>query len=112
MIRQLGSAKHKIAQQSIERLSGVLDLYHLDVGEYPTQSQGLAALNDNPGNVSGWNGPYLKDSSGSAIPGAIPSSTITPASGPSMRSTSSRWAPTVSRAAKAKTPISSIDRAS
>src|SRR5690348_5584874 len=27
MIRQLGSAKHKIAEQSIERLSGVLDLY-------------------------------------------------------------------------------------
>ena len=64
MIRQLGSAKHKIAQQSVERLSGVLDLYHLDVGEYPTESQGLAALSDNPGNVSGWNGPYLKDSGG------------------------------------------------
>ena len=61
MIRQLGSAKHKIAEQSIERLSGVLDLYRLDVGDYPSTSQGLAALNDNTANVPGWNGPYLKD---------------------------------------------------
>jgi general secretion pathway protein G len=64
MIRQLGSAKSKIAQQSIERISGVLDVYRLDVGSYPTTAQGLAALNDNPGNVTGWNGPYLKDAQG------------------------------------------------
>jgi general secretion pathway protein G len=68
VIRQLGSAKHKIAQQSIERLSGVLDLYRLDVGDYPTSAQGLAALTDNPGNVTGWNGPYLKDAGGTADP--------------------------------------------
>jgi general secretion pathway protein G len=64
MIRQLGSAKHKIAEQSIERLSGVLDLYRLDVGQYPTTAQGLTALNENTGNVAGWNGPYLKDAQG------------------------------------------------
>jgi general secretion pathway protein G len=64
MIRQLGSAKHKIAEQSIERIAGVLDVYRLDVGSYPSTAQGLAALNDNPGNVTGWNGPYLKDASG------------------------------------------------
>jgi general secretion pathway protein G len=64
LIRQLGSAKHKIAEQSIERLSGILDLYRLDVGSYPTSSQGLAALSENTGNVAGWNGPYIKDSSG------------------------------------------------
>src|SRR5215831_19224191 len=61
MIRQLGSAKHKIADQSIERLSGIMDLYRLDVGSYPTTDQGLTALNAQPGGVSGWNGPYLKD---------------------------------------------------
>jgi general secretion pathway protein G len=72
MIRQLGSAKHKIAQQSIERLSGVLDLYRLDVGDYPTTAQGLAALNDNPGSVAGWNGPYLKDAGGTADPWGHP----------------------------------------
>ena len=64
LIRQLGSAKHKIAEQSIERLSGILDLYRLDVGNYPTTSQGLQALSQNTGNVTGWNGPYIKDASG------------------------------------------------
>ena len=63
MMRQLGSAKHKIAQQSVERLSGVLDLYRLDVGDYPSTAQGLTALNQNP-DVMGWNGPYLKDADG------------------------------------------------
>ena len=64
MIRQLGSAKHKIAEQSVERLSGILDLYRLDVGDYPSTGQGLAALNENSSNIAGWNGPYLKDAAG------------------------------------------------
>jgi len=64
MMRQLGSAKHRIADQSVERLAGILDLYRLDVGSYPTTQQGLAALNSGPAGVSGWNGPYTKDASG------------------------------------------------
>jgi general secretion pathway protein G len=72
LIRQLGSAKHKIAQQSVERLSGILDLYRLDVGVYPTSSQGLAALSENAGNVSGWNGPYIKDAAGAIDPWGRP----------------------------------------
>ncbi|HJT44105.1 MAG TPA: type II secretion system major pseudopilin GspG [Rhizomicrobium sp.] len=72
MIRQLGSAKHKVAEQSIERLSGILDLYRLDVGSYPTTTQGLTALNDNAGNVRGWNGPYIKDANGIVDPWGHP----------------------------------------
>jgi general secretion pathway protein G len=72
LIRQLGSAKHKIAQQSVERISGILDLYHLDVGDYPTTSQGLAALSDNAANVAGWNGPYIKDAGGTIDPWGRP----------------------------------------
>jgi general secretion pathway protein G len=64
MIRQLGSAKHKISDQSIQRLAGILDLYRLDVGAYPTTEQGLSALNTQPAGVSGWNGPYIKDQKG------------------------------------------------
>jgi general secretion pathway protein G len=64
MIRQLGSAKHKIADQSIQRLAGILDLYRLDVGSYPTTEQGLPALTAQPTGVAGWNGPYLKDQNG------------------------------------------------
>ncbi len=61
-LRQLGSAKHKVAEQSITRIVGILDLYRLDVGSYPNTEQGLAALATRPDGVTGWNGPYVKDS--------------------------------------------------
>jgi general secretion pathway protein G len=59
-LRQLESSKEKIAHQSIERLAGVLDIYKLDVGTYPTTEQGLLALIARPSGVARWNGPYLK----------------------------------------------------
>ena len=59
-LRQLGSAKEKIAHQSIERLASVLDIYKLDVGTYPTTDQGLQALITKPQGVTRWSGPYLK----------------------------------------------------
>jgi general secretion pathway protein G len=59
-LRQLGSAKEKIAHQSIERLASVLDIYKLDVGTYPTTEQGLEALIEHPTGVDHWSGPYLK----------------------------------------------------
>ena len=59
-LRQLGSAKEKIAHQSIERLASVLDIYKLDVGSYPTTQQGLQSLITRPSGVAGWSGPYLK----------------------------------------------------
>jgi general secretion pathway protein G len=64
-LHQLGSAKEKIAHQSIERLSSVLDMYKLDVGGYPTTEQGLQALITAPSGVARWSGPYLK---GNKIP--------------------------------------------
>jgi general secretion pathway protein G len=60
VLRQLGSAKEKIAHQSIERLTTVLDMYKLDVGSYPTTEQGLQGLIARPAGVARWNGPYLK----------------------------------------------------
>jgi len=59
-LRQLGSAKEKIAHQSIERLASVLDIYKLDVGVYPTTDQGLQALIAKPQGVTRWSGPYVK----------------------------------------------------
>lgn len=64
-LRQLGSAKVSIARQSIERITSILDLYKLDVGDYPTTDQGLQALVVKPVDASAWNGPYLK---GEAVP--------------------------------------------
>jgi general secretion pathway protein G len=59
-LRQLGSAKEKITQQSIQRLASVLDMYKLDVGTYPTTEQGLQALLTRPSGIARWSGPYLK----------------------------------------------------
>ncbi len=59
-LRQLGGARIKIAQQSIERLDSVLDIYKLDVGTYPSSEEGLAALSDKPTDADNWNGPYVK----------------------------------------------------
>src|ERR1700742_4676748 len=61
-LRQLGSARASVARESIQRLESVLDLYKLDVGDYPSTEQGLQALIERPSDVTIWNGPYLKDS--------------------------------------------------
>ena len=68
VMHQLGSAKHKIADQSVTRIAGILDMYRLDVGGYPTTDQGLQALAVRPPGVAGWNGPYLKDQDGIVDP--------------------------------------------
>ena len=59
-LRQLGNARVSVAHQSIERLSGVLDMYKLGTGSYPATGDGLGALVTAPGGTPGWNGPYVK----------------------------------------------------
>jgi general secretion pathway protein G len=61
VLNYLAESKVKAATIQIESLDGALDLYFLDLGRYPTTAQGLAALVQRPGGVSGWNGPYLKN---------------------------------------------------
>jgi general secretion pathway protein G len=61
-LRQLGSARASVAREAIQRLESVLDLYKLDVGDYPSTEQGLQALIERPSDVATWNGPYLKGS--------------------------------------------------
>jgi general secretion pathway protein G len=64
-LRQLGGAQASVARQSIQRLGGVLDLYRLDMGSYPTTEQGLQALVARPsGGAAAWSGPYLKSDQG------------------------------------------------
>ena len=60
VFRQLGAAKSEAAKLQMERVSGSLDLYRLDVGRYPAQQEGLRALIEPPLGASRWNGPYLK----------------------------------------------------
>ncbi len=54
-------SKVKTTYAQIELLGAALDMYRLDIGEYPTTSEGLIALRKKPAAVeAGWNGPYLK----------------------------------------------------
>ena len=60
VMRYLGGARQDSAAIQINQLSGILDLYRLDVGHYPTRSEGLDALLEKPSGAEGWNGPYVK----------------------------------------------------
>ena len=60
VLKYLGSAKTDTAELQIEELGAGLDLYHLEVGRYPTSEEGLLALAVAPTGIQGWNGPYLK----------------------------------------------------
>ena len=62
VLGQLGGAKIKIANHSIERIGQILDLYKLDVGSYPSTDDGLQALVTKPADADNWNGPYVKGS--------------------------------------------------
>lgn len=55
----LGGSRTKTAKLQIEQLSSALDLYKLDNGSYPNNSQGLAALVAAPSDAPQWHGPYL-----------------------------------------------------
>jgi len=61
LIKYLGSAKYDTAKIQVEKLGGILDLYHLDLGRYPTDQEGLQALVQRPAQADHWNGPYLKN---------------------------------------------------
>jgi general secretion pathway protein G len=60
ILRYTGSAKSDTARLQIEELGAGLDLYHLEVGRYPTTEEGIGALVEKPATASNWNGPYLK----------------------------------------------------
>ena len=57
---QIGKSASKTAKAQIDALEKSLDQYRLDTGSYPTTEQGLASLNERPGNAPKWQGPYLK----------------------------------------------------
>jgi general secretion pathway protein G len=63
VLRHLGGAKSDTAQLQISELGAGLDLFHLEVGRYPTGDEGLDALVEAPPGVENWHGPYLKKKS-------------------------------------------------
>ncbi len=58
-------ARINIARAEIASITSALRFYRLDMGEYPTNDQGLNALMQDPGGGTGrrlgtWKGPYLE----------------------------------------------------
>lgn len=60
VIKYLGRANTDAARIQIDRLAGVLDLYRLELGDYPSEDTGLEALVERPPGAERWNGPYIK----------------------------------------------------
>jgi len=68
--KYLRKAKTETAKIQVEALSAAIDSFHLDMGRFPTQEEGLKALVDPPvasSSASGganvaknWDGPYIK----------------------------------------------------
>lgn len=58
----LSDARVRSAKLQIDSLSAALDLFYLDTGRYPSESEGLEALIRRSAGVDGWNGPYLQQS--------------------------------------------------
>jgi general secretion pathway protein G len=65
VLNYLSESRVKAARIQIQSFSSALDLFYLDAGRYPTDSEGLTALVRPVSSVSAWNGPYLK---GGALP--------------------------------------------
>lgn len=58
--RFLEGAQAETARLQIANLARALDLFHLDVGRYPSAQEGLAVLLEAPADRPGrWLGPYL-----------------------------------------------------
>jgi general secretion pathway protein G len=65
VLNYLSESKTKTAKIQIESFASSLDLFFLDLGRFPSSSEGLTALVQRPGSFTNWNGPYLK---GTVVP--------------------------------------------
>jgi general secretion pathway protein G len=66
------ASKAKTAKIQISNLTAALDLYYLANGVYPSEQQGMKALNEKPEGVATWDGPYLNRVDGIVDPWGRP----------------------------------------
>jgi len=68
LISYFGAAKVDTAKIQIDRLGASLDLYHIQVGHYPTDQEGIASLapylKNQESLIDPWGRPYLYRSPG------------------------------------------------
>lgn len=60
ILGRLDSSKTRAARLQLDLVSSALDAFHIDVGRFPTEQEGVEALLTQPDGVSGWVGPYLR----------------------------------------------------
>lgn len=63
VLRYLGTARVDSSKIQMRNISSALELLYIDIGRYPSADEGLKLLVEKPSDVSGWNGPYLKQKS-------------------------------------------------
>ena len=61
MFGKLATARTNAAYAQIKLFGTALDSYRLDVGRYPTTSEGLESLITQGSDADDWNGPYLRE---------------------------------------------------
>jgi general secretion pathway protein G len=72
VLNYMASSRAKTAGLQVQNFRQSLDLYYLDVGRYPTTSETLSALVQQPAAVDQWKGPYLKTGAVPADPWGQP----------------------------------------
>jgi general secretion pathway protein G len=65
VLSYLTESKYKTAQIQLESLSNAVELFFIDNGRYPLESEGLQALVQPPNSLATWSGPYIK---GTTVP--------------------------------------------
>jgi len=60
VLKYLGSSRTQAAKVQIQNVNAALELFRLDVGRYPSQTEGLAVLVTAAPTAANWNGPYLR----------------------------------------------------
>jgi general secretion pathway protein G len=61
LMGQVSKSEITAARAQLDALDKALNAFRLDVGHFPTASQGLKALNVAPGGEPRWRGPYLQN---------------------------------------------------
>lgn len=68
LIGYLGRAKSETAQLQVQQIGNALQLFYIDTGRYPTNSESLTVLITAPPGDTSWAGPYLDNEDGLTDP--------------------------------------------
>ncbi|WP_238934681.1 type II secretion system major pseudopilin GspG [Maricaulis parjimensis] len=72
VIGYVGRSKVDVAEAQMASIATSLELYYLDMGQYPDAEEGLVALVEAPEDNPAWQGPYFSNVSGLTDPWGRP----------------------------------------